>query len=44
MYRPPDPREVATGDTFKTKLDALEGLSLGKIALGDINVHNKRWL
>ena len=43
-YRPPNPGEVATIDTFKTELDALEGLSLGTIVLGDLNVHNKRWL
>ena len=35
---------MATIDTFKTELDALEGLSLGTILLRNYNVYNKRWL
>ena len=43
-YRPPAPGETATINTFKTKLHALEGISLGTIVLGDTNVHNTLWL
>ena len=43
-YRPPAPGEIATIDTFKTELNALEGISLGTIVMGDLNVHNARWL
>ena len=43
-YKPPAAGEVATIDTFKTELNALEGISLGTIVLGDLNVHNERWL
>ena len=43
-YRPPAPGETATIDTFKTELNALEGMCLGTIVLGDLNVHNQRWL
>ena len=43
-YRPPAAGEVATIDTFKAELNSLEGISLGTIVLGDINVHNKSWL
>ena len=43
-YKPLDPGYVVIISTFKTELDALEGLLLGKIVLGDLNVHNKRWL
>ena len=43
-FGPPAAGEVATIDAFKTELNSLEGISLGTIVLGDINVHNKRWL
>ena len=43
-YRPPAPGELATINTFKTELSALEGISLGTIVLGDMNVHNTRRL
>jgi hypothetical protein len=43
-YRPPAPGEIATIDTFKKELNALEGISLGTIVMGDLNVHNARWL
>ena len=43
-YRPPDPGECGTIATFKTEYAALETTSLGSIVLGDVNVHNKRWL
>ncbi len=43
-YRPPAPGEVATVTTLKTEFAALEGMSLGSIVLGDINVHNRQWL
>ena len=43
-YRLPAPGEIATIDTFNAELNALEGMSLGTIVLGDLNVHNQRWL
>ena len=43
-YRPPAAGEVATIETFKTELNSLEGISMGTIVLGDLNVHNERWL
>ena len=42
-YRPPAAGEVATIHTFKTELNALEGISLGTIVLGDFNVRNEMW-
>ena len=43
-YRPPAPSETATVTTCKAEYAALEGLSLGSIILGDLNVHHKHWL
>ena len=43
-YRPPAPGETGTVATFKAEYSALEGMSLGSIVLGDMNVHTREWL
>ena len=43
-YRPPIPGETSTIETFQTELQGMAGMSMGRIILGDLNVHNVSWL
>ena len=43
-YRPPNPGEVQTVNSFKAEMQLLADSSVGNIVVGDLNVHNKPWL
>ena len=43
-YRPPARGETASIDSFASEWDEISELCVGTIAIGDFNVHSKRWL
>ena len=43
-YRAPDPGQTKGVDTLKEELVKHREASLGTLAVGDFNVHNRKWL
>jgi hypothetical protein len=43
-YRPPDPGEVVSIESFETEWQEHCNAALGSVILGDLNLHHKGWL
>ena len=43
-YKPPASDEIESIRRFEQEYDQLSAHAIGTVVMGDVNVHNKRWL